>query len=276
MTTHPQEFHSESPGVPDYSYLNFRSKKNNTALVIPVINESYRIINQLKKISSLNLGVDVIIADGGSTDESSDYFREKVSGISTLLIKNGNGRLSAQLRMAFHYCLRSKYDFVITMDGNDKDDPQGIAKIQQALLEGYDFVQGSRFVSDGKGVNTPLARMLAIKLIHAPITSIASRKKYTDTTNGFRGYSARFLKSEEVGIFRPVFDSYELLAYLPIRATKLKFTTKEVGVIRSYPTDSGVPTKIVGITPHLQILRILIRAALNHYSPKMETKGNYD
>ena len=54
--------------VPRYSIEIFSPKKNNTALVIPIINEGERILLQLKKINSINPGVDIIIADGGSTD----------------------------------------------------------------------------------------------------------------------------------------------------------------------------------------------------------------
>jgi glycosyltransferase involved in cell wall biosynthesis len=256
-------------GVPDYAIYKLKSKVNRTALVIPVINEGQRIVSQLRKVAKINQPVDIIIADGGSSDNSIDYFLNSESGITTCLIKKGNGRLSAQLRMAFHYCLNEGYDSIITMDGNDKDDPSGIAKIMQALFEGYDFVQGSRFLNDGEAINTPIQRLLAIKFLHAPITSFASRRKYTDTTNGFRGYSAQLLSSKDVSIFRDIFNSYELLAYLPIRAANLGFRTKEVGVVRRYPDSGAMPTKINGIVSHVKILVILLKAAIKLYSPKL-------
>ena len=37
------------------------------------------------------------------------------------------------------------------------------------LSEGYDFVQCSRFLKEGKGVNTPKLREIAIRFIHAPV-----------------------------------------------------------------------------------------------------------
>ena len=66
----------------------------------------------------------------------------------------------------------SGYNSVITIDGNNKDDPKTIPAIIQKLNEGNDFVQVSRFIKNGKGVNTPLKRMLAIRLIHAPLIFI--------------------------------------------------------------------------------------------------------
>ena len=51
--------------------------------------------------------------------------------------------------------------------------------------------------------------------------------------------------------FRDVFDTYELLAYLPIRAGQLGIPTGEVPVRRSYPDDGAIPTKIHGISGNL-------------------------
>ena len=61
------------------------------------------------------------------------------------------------------------------------------------LKEGYDYVQGSRYLPGGLAENTPLERTIADRGIHAPLLSLAGRHWFTDTTNGFRAYSARYL-----------------------------------------------------------------------------------
>jgi len=53
-----------------------------------------------------------------------------------------------------------------------------------------------------------------VRILHAPLVSLASRFRYTDTTNGFRGYSRRFLEDPRVAAFRDVFPGYELHYYL--------------------------------------------------------------
>ena len=164
---------SNIDGTPNYSVIQFKKKKSKIALVIPVLNESYRIINQLEKIKELNPEVDVIIADGGSTDISRSYFLNDNQTFSVLLTKMSAGGLSTQLRMAFHYCIEKSYEAVITMDGNNKDGVEGILAINKALREGFDFVQGSRFIPGGTATNTPFLRNLAIRFLHAPLTSIA-------------------------------------------------------------------------------------------------------
>ena len=254
-------------GVPDYRVDEFRERGHDLALVIPVLNENGRIRRQLAQIQQCAPQVDVVIADGGSTDGSVDPVALEGLGVRTLLTKTGPGKLSAQLRMAFHYCLEQGYDGVITMDGNAKDGAEGIAVIAAALDQGFDFVQGSRFVPGGVAQNTPRSRYVAIRTVHAPVTSAAARTWYTDTTNGFRGHSRRLLSDPRVAPLRDVFDTYELLAYLPIRASRLGLRVTEVPVRRTYPVSEPTPTKITGWSGNTELLRILARAAAGQYNP---------
>jgi len=169
--------------------------------------------------------------------------------------------------MAMHHCLNLSYRAVITMDGNGKDGVDGISIIAAALRDGYDFVQGSRFVPGGHAINTPRDRYLAIRLIHAPLTSLAARRWYTDTTNGFRGHSLRLLEDPQVAPLRNEFDTYELLAYLPIRAARLGYRITEVPVTRAYPRDEATPTKIHGSSAYARMFRILTNATIGGYNP---------
>ena len=254
-------------GVPDYRVDEFRERGHDLALVIPVLNENGRIRRQLAQIQQCAPQVDVVIADGGSTDGSVDPVALEGLGVRTLLTKTGPGKLSAQLRMAFHYCLEQGYEGVITMDGNAKDGAEGIAVIAAALEQGFDFVQGSRFVPGGVAQNTPRSRYVAIRTVHAPVTSAAARTWYTDTTNGFRGHSRRLLSDPRVAPLRDVFDTYELLAYLPIRASRLGLRVTEVPARRTYPASEPTPTKITGWSGNTELLRILARAAAGRYNP---------
>lgn len=258
---------SNLSGVPDYTIQALRQPRFELALVIPVINESSRLLKQLRQIQNCGPKVDVIIADGGSTDGSTSVTHLRSLGVSTLLTKTDKGRLSAQLRMAFHYTLHMGYQGVITMDGNNKDSCDGIERIADALRQGYDFVQGSRFIAGGQAINTPKIRYASIRLIHAPITNLAADYSYTDTTNGFRGHSRRFLEDHRVAPLREIFDSYELLAYLSIRAVKLGFQVNEVPVTRAYPDKGELPTKIHGVKAYGSLITALIKAKCGKYDP---------
>ena len=257
----------KKPGVPAYSIFRISNPKHEIALVIPVINESVRITSQLKEIQANCPEVDVIIADGGSTDGSTEIQSLMSLGVTTLLTKTDAGKLSAQLRMAFDYCLAEKYKAIITMDGNGKDHIDGIQAIKKSLNEGFEFVQGSRFKSGGEAINTPKSRYIAIRFIHAPLTSLGAHHWYSDTTNGFRGFSRNLLQDPKVAVFRDVFDSYEMLAYLPVRIARLGYRISEVPVTREYPLSRGVPTKIRGTLAHLKLAIILFKASLGYYNP---------
>jgi dolichol-phosphate mannosyltransferase len=237
-------------------------------VLIPVINEGERILGQLRALRDLDLGLDVVVADGGSTDGSNDPEVLRELGVRALLVKDDAGKLSAQLRMGFAFALREGYDGVITVDGNGKDDVSALPRFVAELDAGAGFVQGSRFVPGGRAINTPRERYLAIKLLHAPVTSLAARTRFTDTTNGFRGHSRALLADPRVAPMRDVFDTYELLAYLPIRAARLGYRCTEVPVTRAYPDDGGVPTKIHGRRGQFELVRILARAALGRYAPR--------
>jgi dolichol-phosphate mannosyltransferase len=254
-------------GVPNYSVREFKQKKHNCAIVLPVINEGNRIINQVKMMKSLESDFDVIVADGDSSDESKGFLINGRHGLSCLLIKKDEGRLSAQLRMAFHFCEKRGYEYVITMDGNGKDVLSSAYEIKRVLESGYDFVQGSRFIRGGIAENTPLSRYLAIRIIHAPITSLFARKWYTDTTNGFRGHRVSALINTKVSIFRSIFSDYELLAYIPIRMSRLGFRTCEAPVGRIYPESGKTPTKIRGLRGQARLLMTLFRASLGKFNP---------
>lgn len=253
--------------VPQGDVHVLRERASRYCVLIPVINEGDRILGQLRTLRDAGFDLDVVVADGGSTDGSNDPALHRELGVRALLVKRDAGKLSAQLRMGFAFALREGYDGVITIDGNGKDDVSALPRFVEALEAGAGFVQGSRFVPGGRAVNTPRDRLLAIKLVHAPVTSAAARKRYTDTTNGFRGHSRALLTDDRVRPLRDVFDTYELLAYLPIRAARLGYRCLEVPVTRAYPDEGDIPTKIHGRRGQLELARILSRAALGRYNP---------
>lgn len=254
--------------VPEFDVLDLGSKQHKFVLVIPVLNEGQRIQGQLRNLAALNHPIDIIIADGGSTDGSleADFLREV--GVRARLTKTGPGKLSAQLRMAYAWALRQGYEGIVTVDGNGKDGMEAMPLFLEKLSNGYDYVQGSRYHTDGAHENTPLERTMANRMIHAPVLSLASGTKLTDTTNGYRGYSARFLMNPAVQPFRNVFDAYELLFYLSVRAGQLGLRVTEVPVSRSYPRSGKTPTKIAGFSGKLKILKQTLAAALGSFSPK--------
>ena len=252
---------------PTYQRHEFRGKSSEFAILIPVLNEGKRIQQQISSMIELNRIFDVFIVDGGSTDNalSLDFLRK--SFVRELLVKQGPGRLSAQLRIGFSRVIEDQYKGVILIDGNGKDDFSAIPKFAEMIEQGWHFVQGSRFVPGGIAVNTPKIRWFAIRFLHAPILSLFSGFWFTDTTNGFRAYSREFLLDPRVQPLRDIFMNYELPYYLARMAPRLGFKVIEVPVRRSYP-KSEVPSKIKGLKAYAFVLKDLLLTCLGYYDPK--------
>lgn len=251
---------------PDFIENILSIKSNKYCIIVFVINEGARVQKQLQSMKKYAKDVDIIIADGGSTDGSLDLPFLKEQNVRALLTKKGSGKLSAQMRMAFAWGLNEGYEGVVVVDGNGKDDISATPLFIEKLAEGYDHIQGSRFIPGGHAVNTPLSREIGLHLIHAPLITLAARRRHTDTTNGFRAYSARLLKDEGIAIFRDIFTTYELHYYLAIESSRRKeYKTIEVPVTRTYPKKGKTPTKISPVKGNLHVLGVLFRAVLGQY-----------
>ncbi|MEI7742970.1 MAG: glycosyltransferase family 2 protein [Chloroflexota bacterium] len=254
--------------VPVHDALTIRSREHRYCVAVFALNEGERLLGQLDRIATLRPDADVIVADGGSTDGSTALELMAARRVSVLLTKRDRGGLSAQMRMAIAFILDAGYDGMVVMDGNGKDDPRGIELILAALADGADHVQGSRYLPGGRGINTPRSRHLGVRLLHAPLVSLASGRRYTDTTNGFRGYSARLLTDPRVAPLRSVFDRYQLHYYLAIRAARLGFDVREVPVTRTYPASGPIPTKISPVRGNISILVQLLEACTGRFNPR--------
>lgn len=255
--------------VPNFNAPLWLGRQHPFCVVIPVINEGARIGSLLSRMAALKIVsiADIIIIDGGSTDNSLALEAVQAQGVRGLLVKTGPGKLSAQLRCAYAFALDHGYEGIVTIDGNDKDDPEAIPRFIAALQQGVDFVQASRFVAGGLAENTPISRDFAIRFIHAPMLSLFSGFRWTDTTQGFRAYSRKMLLDPKMAPFRDVFTTYELLAYLSYRAPKLGYRCIEMPTIRRYPKGE-VPTKISSFKGNLSVLQVLFNACFGAYNPK--------
>jgi dolichol-phosphate mannosyltransferase len=256
--------------LPESETYEFFPKQHKYCVCIFVINEGEKFHKQLDSMKYLSKEIDIVIADGGSTDGSMDHEKLKGFDVNTLLIKKSVGKLGTQMRMAYAWALKRGYEGVVVIDGNGKDSFEDIPNFIKKLNEGYDHIQGSRFIPGGHHENTPLSRLIGLKILHVPLIRLASGFKYTDTTNGFRAYSAKLLSDSRISIFREIFDGYELHYYLAVKAAKLGFKCIEIPVTRKYPATGKTPTKISPIRGNIQVIERLVNVIAGKYDKKKD------
>lgn len=257
-------------GVPNFNCFAYAEKQHDYCVLIPIINEGERIKKELERALSHHVDAvaDIIICDGGSTDGCTEENGLRALHVNTLLVKDDIGKQGAQLRMGFHFAVERGYKGVITIDGNNKDSIEDVPKFIEKLEQGYDLIQGSRFIKGGIAENTPFTRLVAVRLIHAPVISLTAGQWFTDTTNAYRGYSMRYLTDSRVQVFRDIFMTYELLAYLSVRATQLGMKACEIPVRRSYPKTGKTPTKISFFKGNSELMKILFANLFRKYNVK--------
>lgn len=257
-------------GVPRFECFEYDKKRRDYAVLIPIINEGEKIFRELKRARKYNVDAyaDIVVCDGGSTDGCTEETMLRKLNVNTLLVKQDIGKQGAQFRMGIWWLLQRKYKGIITIDGNNKDSIEDVPYFIEKLKAGYDFVQGSRFIKGGRAINTPFIRMISVKWIHAPVISLTARQKFTDTTNAFRAYSAKYLQDRRVQPLRDIFMTYELLAYLSVRATQIGMKACEIPVTRAYPSTGKTPTKISFFKGNSELLIILFKNAVGAYKPK--------
>jgi dolichol-phosphate mannosyltransferase len=261
--------YEKQSGVPKFECNEYGNKAKDYVVLIPIINEGDRIIKELKRAYKYNVAdyADIVICDGGSTDGCTDEVRLRKLSVNTLLVKRDVGKQGAQLRMGIWWAIQRGYKGIITIDGNNKDSIEDVPHFIEKLEEGYDLVQGSRFIKGGRAINTPFIRMISVKFIHAPIISLTAHHRFTDTTNAYRAYSARYLTDKKVQPLRDIFMTYELLAYLSVRATQIGMKACEIPVTRAYPKAGKTPTKISFFKGNSELMKILLRNATGVYNP---------
>jgi dolichol-phosphate mannosyltransferase len=252
--------------VPSYEVAEFAPKRTKYCFIPIVYNEGPRFINQLKRMGVNAALADILVAERRSTDGSTDPDFLKSCGARALLTTDEPGGASA-IRMGFAYAFKEGYDGVILVDGNGKDGVESLPQYVEKLDEGYDFVQGSRFMAGGVERNTPFLRRIGIRMIMGPLAWLGSGFWYTDATDGFRGYSGRLLRDPRIEPLRNCFVHFNIQYYLSVMAPALRFRVIEIPVERVYPSDGPVPTKVVGLRRNFRALWEMVLTVFRYYGP---------
>jgi glycosyltransferase involved in cell wall biosynthesis len=122
------------------------------SVVIPTLNEGRNIGYVL---ATLPQGIhEVVLVDGGSTDDTVAVAREAYPGIR-IIQQPGTGKGDA-LAAGFAVC---RGDAIVMLDADGSTDGAEIPRFVDALMEGADVVKGSRFMNGGGSADiSPIRR----------------------------------------------------------------------------------------------------------------------
>ncbi len=200
-----------------------------------------------------------LVVDDGSTDNTAQIARDKGATVVSLPSTLGAG---VAIREMIRYAREHKYEVIVFLAGNNKDDPDEIARLLEKIEEGYDFVQGSRFLPGGKyGGDMPLYRVWATKL-HAFLMGLITGKKITESTNGFRAVRMTVFDDPRIDLNQSWLDNYELEPYLLYKVLTLGYRHTEVPVTKIYPPKHLGTTKMRPIIDWWRILKPLVLLGL--------------
>jgi dolichol-phosphate mannosyltransferase len=169
--------------------------------------------------------------------------------------------VGAALRAGIAWARERGADVIAICAGNNKDAPEELPRLLDPIVEGADFVQGSRFLTGGRTGGMPIYRHLATRL-HPLLFSLAARKRVSESTNGFRAFRARMLDDARINLGQSWLDEYELEPYLYWKVIRLGYRTREVPVTKIYPPKSLGYTKMKPITGWWSMLKPLVLLGL--------------
>ncbi|MFH1671317.1 MAG: glycosyltransferase family 2 protein [Candidatus Portnoybacteria bacterium] len=207
----------------------YQNKK--VILIVPVFNERGRINEVVKKTKGTSID-EVCMANDGSDDGSDDVARHLGA---TVLSHQKRMGIGAAIRTGIKHALADNFDIIVVCAGNNKDNPQEVDGLLKPIVEdGYDYIQGSRYLKGGKWGNMPLHRKIGCPLF-ALLYSFLMGKRFTDVTNGFRAYTTKFIQDKRINIDQKWLDGYDLEFYLQYKAITLGYKIREVPVTKIYP-----------------------------------------
>jgi len=230
-------------------------------LVAPVAhNEEKKIISVFNRFTGLKVADEVLLMDDGSTDDT----RRAVEAMGFRVLSHRERRgVGAAIRTVIEYARQNKFDIVVIMAGNDKDRPVEVPRLVEPIVrDGYDFVQGSRYLPGGDFGNMPKYRQIATRYVHPGLFSFITGRKITDSTNGFRAIRTSCLEDPKIDYHQAWLDHYELEPYLFYKFIKLGYKVREVPVTKIYPPKALGYTKMAPITGWWSILKPLVLLGL--------------
>ncbi|WP_067500920.1 glycosyltransferase family 2 protein [Actinoplanes sp. TFC3] len=209
-----------------------RSPSPTVSVVIPTLNEER---NLPHVFAALPEGIDeVILVDGGSIDRTVEVARELRPDV-VVVQQSRTGKGNA-LACGFAACTS---DIIVMIDADGSTDPAEIPLFVAELVDGADFVKGSRFAKGGHSHDITRLRKLGNDGLNI-VVNVLFGTRFTDLCYGYNAFWARVVPTLDLpdpALPRPIDgaklwgDGFEIETMINIRAAADGMRVGEVGSI---------------------------------------------
>jgi dolichol-phosphate mannosyltransferase len=198
------------------------------AVILPALDEEGKIERSVAR-QNRDIVDRVIVVDDGSRDATAA--RARAAGAEVVSHAHNQG-VGAAIRTGIRHAAAAGIDLTGIMAGDDQDNPEEITRLADPIVnDGYDFIQGSRYLPGGAPVNQPASRTLMTRG-YSVAFSIFLGKAVTDATNGYKLFRTEAVAGMDLD--QPWLNRYELEPYILWNAVRT-LRWREVGVTKTYP-----------------------------------------
>jgi glycosyltransferase involved in cell wall biosynthesis len=192
-------------------------------ITIPAYNEERTLPKVLTEIKEVMSGTDynynILVYNDGSKDKTIEVAEKH----GALVISHKRNRGLAQtFKDEMEECLKLKADIIVHTDADGQYHSKHIPELIEKVKQGYDLVLGSRF--SGKIQEMPFLKK-AGNIAFSIVLSSLTRKKITDSTTGFRAFTAEVAK--EINYINTFTYTQEQI----IKAAKQGFKITEIPIL---------------------------------------------
>ena len=159
-------------------------------VIVPAHNEQDSLPLTLAEVRAKAPGIDLLIVDDGSHDDTSRVAREAGVPVVRHPVNLGVG---GALQTGFRWAYEHGYDIGVQLDADGQHDPAYLTSVVEPVAAGRcDVCIGSRFVA-ATGYRAPWNRKLGM-LLFSGVVRLALGRTIADTTSGFRAYNRAVMR----------------------------------------------------------------------------------
>lgn len=190
------------------------ASKSRVTVLLCALNEEATIASVLSRVP--NWVDEVILVDGHSTDGTVDKARQVQPDIH-VAYQPGKGKGEA-LRYGVGQAIG---DIIVTLDADGQTDPEEMPRFIVPLLNGYDWVKGSR-LTRGRPAGMPRHRWFGNKVL-AITSNILHGTRYTDICSGYNAFWKKSFPHLNLS-----YDGFEMEQQMLVKIKKVGLRVAEI------------------------------------------------